>query len=167
MTCTISVAEARERAQAAEPVTPDDPRLPQPVRDRIRLDHDSGCWVWLGVLSQHRPVISMTGHRRAPIKPMIWTAIHGILPKGTMIRQGCHNGLCVSPNAGHLTPLTRYEKRGRYQAGWRPIEGNLGIPLLQRIVLDTADFDARKADLERGGYDTSLMVPVDVWRVEP
>lgn len=146
------IAAARERAAAAEPVSPDDPRLPPPVRDRIRLD-PRGCWIWAGATGgSGRPTISLTKGTKSPIKPLIWAAIHGALPSGTRIIRRCENGECVSPNVGHMTPRAGNEKRGANSSGI-----GIGIPLGEILSMVAQDRKRRRDILERHGYPTAML----------
>ncbi len=159
------IIEARERAAKAEPVTLEKLDLTRAIVERIRVDPETKCWVWIGSCRcAGQPVISMASMPRSTsVKAFIWAAAHGLLPPGTQLQRKCGNRECVSPNHGHMTPLGANERRGSRLPGIAHNMTFLGIPLREMIREDAIDHARRRDELERNGFDPRLMVQ-PTWR---
>ena len=89
-------------------------------RANVKIDHDSGCWLWTGGLSKgyaqfYLPEIqySVRAHK------WLWELINGPVPKNLELDHLCNTQRCVNP--AHLEPVTHLEnmqrasKRGVWQ----------------------------------------------------
>lgn len=65
--------------------------------DRIRLDDESGCWTWTGMVSVNgRALISVHQKSRYAYR-IIWEELVGPIPDGLLCCHHCDNPVCVNP----------------------------------------------------------------------
>lgn len=88
------------------------------IRDRCRIDEETGCWIWSGaVRQQHRhdtPVVHVPAGVAGFEKRVICqTARVALLLTGAKLGPGkvafraCRNPMCVRPDPKHVIALTR------------------------------------------------------------
>lgn len=94
-------------------------RRQQRILDDCRLLADSGCWIWIGQISNsgYGRITVMDGDgglRKCSADTASWEAFVGPVPAGMLVRQTCGNRLCVNP--AHLElfrPGQGVDPRGR------------------------------------------------------
>lgn len=91
------------------------------VRERIRVDPETDCWLWTGPTSGDGrgggyPRMSLDGRTVAVHRVM---AVHefGFLHPGRHVDHTCRTRLCVNP--AHLEPVTHLENCRRRDAAAR------------------------------------------------
>lgn len=81
------------------------------VMDRIRIDEQSGCWIWTGPTSgstgrgKDYPRMSLDGQTVA-VHLVMFTNEYGFIPGKKQIDHVCRNRLCVRPHPDHLEMVT-------------------------------------------------------------
>lgn len=76
--------------------------LPADLEDRIFPEPNSGCWIWMGTVSNNYGVYrSERAHR------VVYKALSGPIPDGLVLDHLCRNTFCVNPS--HLEPVTPRE----------------------------------------------------------
>ncbi len=94
-----------------------DPRIPLRMRERIRLDPTTGCWVWTGGrTSSGYGSVSLSG-RNTTAHRAIYEATRGPVPAAQVIDHLCRDLLCCCPD--HLEPVTNQENVRRGDASWK------------------------------------------------
>ena len=78
----------------------------QSVMARIRVDVESGCWVWTGPLSQGYGRVSVAGRLWRPHR-YVYEHHAGPIPDGLTLDHLCRNRACCNPE--HLEPVTLRE----------------------------------------------------------
>lgn len=65
---------------------------------------NSGCWLWLGVVSKQRPdqkywrpIISVDGRHRTTHR-VSFECANGAVPEGKLVCHTCNNNFCVNPD---------------------------------------------------------------------
>lgn len=112
-----------EQAVPSLGFTPDDlVTLVQRVRDRIRVNPDTGCWEWTGAVI---PIKFRNGgygvigynQRQRRIHRMVWEILMGSIPSGLESDHLCRNRNCGNPD--HLELVTHLEnvRRGLRMKG--------------------------------------------------
>ena len=82
--------------------------LPKRMHSRIRVEEESGCWVWTAALA------SSTGYGRQGYGGFVWyshrlaySLLRGSIPEGLSIDHLCRNRACCNP--AHLEIVTHRE----------------------------------------------------------
>lgn len=85
-------------------MTPAD--LPIAISSRMRVDADTGCWLWIGYTHRgYAQIHSRRGHR------VTYELFVGAIPEGLEIDHLCANVGCINP--AHLEPVTHDENMRR------------------------------------------------------
>ena len=85
------------------------------VDQRVSMEPNSGCWLWLLSDGSHGypqgSVPIVTGERVTLAHRLSYLARHGEIPSGYDIDHLCRNRCCVNPD--HLEAVTRHSNRAR------------------------------------------------------
>ena len=74
------------------------------IEDRIMIDDDTGCWLWLARSSRNGyGRISVCGVERQAHR-VLWSLLFGPLPDRTVLDHLCRNRHCINP--AHLEPVS-------------------------------------------------------------
>lgn len=88
-----------------------DPRLPTRFWSKVRIDGDSGCWIWTGELMGSRRIygrFQMGGRSGKARSPHRWVfLVEGEIPDGMHVDHLCRVPLCCNPE--HLEIVTPQE----------------------------------------------------------
>lgn len=82
------------------------------IMARVRIDEDTGCWIWTGPTSGESgrgagyPRMSL-GSQTVAVHIVMWTNEHGYIPGKKELDHVCRNRLCVRPDPEHLQLVTR------------------------------------------------------------
>jgi len=108
---------------------PEDPRVIVRLLDKVKLNKETGCWVWTGyvnsdgygILNLGRPVSKRFGHSRKNLRAYVhrlaFAIFKGRLDEGFDVHHTCHNRKCVRPE--HLEAVDSWEHT-RASGGYRP-----------------------------------------------
>lgn len=72
---------------------------------RVRLDPETGCWVWQGKLDDGYGRFTFEG-RIQKAHRVSWLLFLGPLPEAMVVDHVCRNRACVRPDLKHLEPIT-------------------------------------------------------------
>lgn len=90
-----------------------------PLVDRVRLwsipEPNTGCWLWLGVLSEDGYPKMVVKGRRVFAHRVAYSEMVGAIPDGMQLDHLCRTRCCVNPD--HLEPVTQQENIARGRAG--------------------------------------------------
>lgn len=81
--------------------------LPTRLRDKIFIEPNSGCWLWLGYVNAHG-YGTMWWSSQRPVRqthPVIYEFFLGPVPPGLELDHLCRTRSCCNPC--HLEPVTR------------------------------------------------------------
>lgn len=80
--------------------------------ERYKIDHKTGCWIWLLSTRRGYGQVSINGHIKGAHR-VYFEAANGQIPKGMMLVHLCRNRRCVNP--AHLEIVTNREnvRRGK------------------------------------------------------
>ena len=85
------------------------------VDDRVSIEPNSGCWLWLLSDGSHGypqgSVPTVTGQRVTLAHRLSYLAAHGAIPAGYEVDHLCRNRCCVNP--AHLEATTKHANRAR------------------------------------------------------
>lgn len=85
------------------------------VDQRVSIEPNSGCWLWLLSDGSHGypqgSVPIVTGQRVTLAHRLSYLARHGAIPPGKEIDHLCRNRCCVNPD--HLEAVTKHANRAR------------------------------------------------------
>lgn len=93
-------------------------KIRQKVMNRVRVDPETGCWIWTGPTSGSNgrgagyPRMSLDGQTVA-VHIVMFTNEHGFVPGKKQIDHRCRNRLCVRPDSEHLEMVTHKENMRR------------------------------------------------------
>lgn len=91
----------------------------QKFRECVKLDTDSGCWLWIGTKCKDYGMFYVPETQRSVrAHKWLWELVHGPVPQGYELDHLCHNKTCVNPN--HLEAVTHWEnmKRAALRGVW-------------------------------------------------
>jgi hypothetical protein len=89
-----------------------DPRLPDRFWDKVAPCPVSGCWLWLGALSDNGyGVFAKTKREIRKAHRVAFEALVGAVPAGLDLDHRCRVRCCSNP--AHLDPVTRAENLRR------------------------------------------------------
>ncbi len=93
-------------------------QLPEHVARNIRVDDETGCWLWTASLSRDGYGWSSLKHKTYQAHRLVYTLLVGAPPEGLHLDHLCRVRHCVNPS--HLEPVTPRENlvRGDTPAGW-------------------------------------------------
>jgi hypothetical protein len=85
-------------------------RAAQRLLNSIHTNADSGCWEWIGQISNSgygRTAVRAAdgGTRLESAHRVSYEVFVGSVPEGMRVRQTCQNRLCINPEHLELTPL--------------------------------------------------------------
>lgn len=88
--------------------------LPPKLAVRLRIDPETGCWLWTGALT-------VDGYGQVPWPPgsrkmhrahrLVWTLLSGSIPDGMVLDHLCRVRHCVNPD--HMEVVTQSENARR------------------------------------------------------
>lgn len=85
------------------------------VDDRVSIEPNSGCWLWLLSDGSHGypqgSQQAITGERVTLAHRLSYLAAHGAIPTGYEVDHLCRNRCCVNPD--HLEAVTKHANRAR------------------------------------------------------
>jgi len=90
-------------------------RLQRRLREKYRVDPETGCWIWTAFTERGRPVVTMkmkNGVNRpyAVVPVIFWVERGKLVPPDRMLRSTCATGAsCVNP--AHRRAMTQAEFR--------------------------------------------------------
>lgn len=92
-------------------------QLPERIRSKLKINIDTGCWVWTGKLNDSGyGVINWEGHPGVRVHRLAYALIIGPIPGDLEIdhvhAKGCRSRACCFP--GHLEPVVHAENMRRY-----------------------------------------------------
>jgi hypothetical protein len=94
-----------------------DTRLPERFWDKVGVEPNSGCWLWLGHLCRK-------GYGRYKLRGKLnlahrfaYEALAGAIPVGLQCDHLCRTRCCVNPE--HLEPVTQAVNSARGRSHWR------------------------------------------------
>lgn len=93
-------------------MTPRRQTIRDKIMSRVRIDAETGCWIWTGPTSgtsgrgHGYPRMSLGGQTVA-VHITMWTNEHGYIPGKKELDHKCRNRLCVNPHPDHLEMVTR------------------------------------------------------------
>jgi hypothetical protein len=81
---------------------------------RIRIDNETGCWVWNGALGGHRTgTLSLRSEDGRLVhinaKRFAWATVHGPIVRGQLVESTCGNVLCVNPEHLRISTISTEE----------------------------------------------------------
>ena len=86
---------------------PDLSDVPAHLRNRLRVNTETGCWEWIGAKnSGGYGVQTVEGHLRR-VHRLVYEALVGPFPPGLQPDHLCRNRACANPE--HIEPVTRRE----------------------------------------------------------
>lgn len=132
-------------------ITPDDERLTPYIRERIQVS-SSGCWLWLGNLTQTG--YPLMKRYRGMARQAVWRLIHGPLPARAVMKADCDLG-CVNPNPGHMRPVLLGGRHGPQRARQSII---VTLDYFDHKDADARDLARRRELVEQWGGDPSMVV---------
>jgi hypothetical protein len=89
-------------------------RTLEDLRQRCRIDDETGCWVWAdGLNGSGNPCARMPGAKTSTTVGGILTALVGSPGAGRYWVAACGNAMCMRRAAGHRVPGTRSEQAKR------------------------------------------------------
>jgi len=78
-------------------------------RDRIQADHNTGCWIWMGLAAiEYPPRLTIKG-KRQPMHRHFYEAMVGPILEDYQAHHKCRRRACVNPE--HIQPLPFEEHR--------------------------------------------------------
>jgi HNH endonuclease len=88
--------------------------LDKRLQDRIKVDHETGCWNWIGIKGERYGVFKPNRRKRIAAHRAVWIALRGPVPEGLELDHLCRNRLCVwvcvMATARHLLPTLAHHK---------------------------------------------------------
>ena len=93
-------------------------KFPQRLQDKIYIEPNSGCWLWLGSLSNGYGQTSLyqAGKRDITLHRLAYELYKGEIPAGLEIDHLCRIRCCCNPD--HLEAVTHLENQIR-ASEWR------------------------------------------------
>lgn len=90
--------------------------LPQRFQEKIMPITESGCWFWMGKLSEkmYPQVIMSRPQRTCRAHRVVYEIVRGAIPEGLELDHVCRVKPCVNP--AHLETVTGTENKRRYNA---------------------------------------------------
>jgi len=79
----------------------------QLLRDNVRVDQESGCWLWIGSLHPKGYGSFYAGGRHIYAHRYLYEYLNGPVPAGLELHHNCENKSCVRPH--HLEAVTHQE----------------------------------------------------------
>jgi len=92
--------------------------LPVRVREKIFIEPNSGCWLWLDALSRKGYGAFYFDKKTYPAHQWIFVYFGGIISDGLQIDHLCRCKSCVNPL--HLEAVTIVENVRRHWSSWVP-----------------------------------------------
>jgi hypothetical protein len=141
--------------------------LVERVRRSTRIDHQTGCHIWAGTVSDKgypRVRLPGGGDRKANVRTVCWEWEHGTLQPGDVLVASCGVVLCVNP--GHLRAERNGHSGGRVHAAWMIEEAARRAPEREsrRLALKTERLERRvsaKADLARARAEEKARIKAE------
>jgi hypothetical protein len=103
------------KVTAADIIAAGDARLPSRFWNKVKVDNDRGCWLWVGAITSHGyGNVSngpKAGLRMVPAHRFSFAALIGPIPSGAVLDHLCEVKNCVNPF--HLEPVTSAENTRR------------------------------------------------------
>jgi hypothetical protein len=81
--------------------------LPEVVRAKIRVERETGCWLWLGAKNHKGYGILCVARKRVKAHRATYEALRGPIPPALQPDHLCRVRACVNP--WHCEPVTRRE----------------------------------------------------------
>lgn len=85
-------------------------------RDNVRIDRESGCWVWVGSCHPKGYGFFYAGGRQVYAHRYFYEFVYGRVPPGLELHHRCENKSCVNPH--HLKPVTHAENIRQAALRW-------------------------------------------------
>ena len=101
-------------------------------QERYRVDHETGCWIWIGAKRECGGGIWYGVYNHIYAHRIAYELFKGSIPEGFVVDHRCSFGLCVNPD--HLDAVSQTEnvrrtvERGRNSARTRPTHCPRGHP---------------------------------------
>lgn len=102
-------------------------RVRAKIMSRVRIDPETGCWIWTGPTSGSRykgdekpkkgrgfgyPRMSLDGQTVA-VHLVMWVNENGYIPGRKQLDHVCRNRLCVNPHPEHTELVTHRQNQRR------------------------------------------------------
>jgi hypothetical protein len=83
--------------------------LPDRIKSKIRVDSESGCWVWTGYLSRGYGRVHIGPDRNGSqlVHRVVYSMLVGEIPAGADMDHLCRRTSCCNPD--HLEPVPHRE----------------------------------------------------------
>jgi len=75
------------------------------VRQKVRLDHRTGCWVWMGSKNGGGYGQTTLNGKHVDAHRLVYSELVGDIPSAMDLDHLCRNRACVNPD--HLEPVSR------------------------------------------------------------
>jgi hypothetical protein len=83
------------------------------VREKIRQDPETGCWVWIASLNRGGyGQLGIGPHGVVRAHRYVYEQLAGPIPRGHVLDHRCERQSCVNPD--HLEPITHRENTARW-----------------------------------------------------
>lgn len=77
--------------------------LPPRIREKVEMVTESGCWIWMGALSDGYGSVNSKHVDTGKAHRAVFVLLRGALPANLTLDHGCRVRCCVNPD--HLKPM--------------------------------------------------------------